>query len=59
LMSLVCTALTMPLTNLALGRRAVPAPAGNAPPGLHYRKITDDSLKADEVIKSASSGADR
>ncbi len=31
LMSLVCTALTMPLMNLALGRRAAPAPADDAP----------------------------
>jgi Kef-type K+ transport system membrane component KefB len=29
LMSLVCTALTMPLTNMALGRRAAAGPAGD------------------------------
>ena len=33
LMSLVCTALTMPLTNMALGQRAVAKPADDIPDG--------------------------
>jgi K+:H+ antiporter len=39
LMSLVCTALTMPLMNLALGRRAGPALADDGTAGLHRREV--------------------
>jgi len=54
LMSLVCTALTMPLTNLALGRRASAGPAGDAPhPPLRPRDYSgfEQSRRSDQVSK--------